>query len=210
MSRQIVLVVNKPTGMERALSPLPEGVKITTVKSVPADHIYWFVKKQADIVEQQAGVLALLKPNTTLWVLHPKGSSGIQTDLTRDKGWDSLMAVKDLAWFSYIAFDDTWTAVGLRRKTAADLKRDAKPAPERLIFKYADSKTKTLRLPDDMEKALKANKQAHAAFNALSFSNRREFVEWVITAKRDDTRATRVQGTVDKVLAGLKNPAGRN
>lgn len=195
--------------MEKALSPLPMGVKITTVKSVPCDHIYWFVKTVAEVVEQQAEVLKLLKPNVLLWVMHPKGTSKIQTDLTRDKGWDSLMAIKDLAWFSYISFNDTWTAVGVRRKTEADKKREAKPAEERLIFKYADSKTKTITLPEDLAKVLNANKKAKELFDALAFSHRREYVEWVITAKREETRNARLQGTIDKLLAGLKNPAGR-
>jgi hypothetical protein len=209
LPNQIIVAINKPDRMEKALSPLPTGVKITTVKSVPCDHIYWFVKTAAEIEEQQVEVLKLLKPNMLLWVLHPKGTSKIQTDLTRDKGWDSLMAVKDLAWFAYISFDETWTASGVRRKTEADKKREAKPAEERLIFKYADSKTKTITLPADMVKALNANKKAMELFDKLAFSHRREYVEWVITAKREETRNARLQGTIDRLLAGLKNPADR-
>jgi uncharacterized protein YdeI (YjbR/CyaY-like superfamily) len=46
-------------------------------------------------------------------------------------------------------------------------------------------------------------------FDKLAFSHRREYVEWVITAKREETRNARLQGTIDRLLAGLKNPADR-
>jgi hypothetical protein len=31
----------------------------------------------------------------------------MQTDLTRDKGWDALMRHKELQWISLISFDAT-------------------------------------------------------------------------------------------------------
>lgn len=37
----------------------------------------------------------------------------IQTDLTRDKGWDSLKA-HDLKWISLISVDSDWSAFALR------------------------------------------------------------------------------------------------
>ncbi len=206
---QTILVINKPGDFESSILPLPKGGKITTSKTATCQHIYWFVKTAAEIKKQQAGVLALLKDGMYLWIFHPKGSSGIQTGLTRDKGWESLQNLPQLAWVSYIAFNDTWTAVAVRLKTQADLKKEAKPKEERLIFQYADSKTKTITLPDDLAQTLGKNKKAKAAFDALSFSNRREYVEWVVTAKREETRQARLKGTVEKLLAGLKNPAGR-
>lgn len=206
---QTVLVFNKPKGFDEAMAPLPEGVKVTSTKTAKADHIYWFVKNTADIKAQKKEVWGLLKDGMMLWIMHPKGTSGIQTDLTRDKGWDDLMEIKDLAWAAYIAFDDTYSAVGVRRKTEADKKREAKPAPEREIFKYADSATKTITLPKDMDNALRNNPKAKAIFDGLAFSHRREYVEWVVTAKREETRNNRIEGTIEKLLTGYKNPAGR-
>lgn len=206
---QVVVVLNKPADFEDSISPLPQGVKITGALKTKADHLYWFVKNVAELKAGQQKVLSLLKPGMLLWVFHPKGSSGMQTDLTRDKGWDSLQAVETLAWVSYISFNDTWTAVALRVKTEADKKRLNKPQEERLIYQYADSKTKTIRLPEDLGKALNKNKQAKAVWDALAFSHRREYVEWVITAKREETRAARLKGTIDRLLKGQKNPAGR-
>jgi hypothetical protein len=54
-----------------------------------------------------------LKPESLLWVSFPKGTSKIQTDLTRDKGWEALHAA-DLKWVNLISVDDTWSAFGMR------------------------------------------------------------------------------------------------
>jgi len=81
---------------------------------------------------------------------------------------------------------------------------------EREIFKWADSKTKTLKLPDDMAKTLSKNKVAKKFFDAQNFSNRREYVEWIITARREETRKQRLDGMIERLLKGYKNPAGRN
>jgi hypothetical protein len=53
------------------------------------------------------------------WIHYPKGSSGIQTDLTRDKGWENLLK-ENLHWLSLISFNETWSAFGMRLKTEAD------------------------------------------------------------------------------------------
>ena len=39
--------------------------------------------------------------------------SKIQTDLTRDKGWESLSKL-DLKWITLISVDETWSAFALR------------------------------------------------------------------------------------------------
>jgi hypothetical protein len=37
----------------------------------------------------------------------------LQTDLTRDKGWEPLEG-SDLLWLSLVSIDATWSAFGLR------------------------------------------------------------------------------------------------
>jgi len=48
-----------------------------------------------------------------LWISFPKGSSKIQTDLTRDTEWNSLHDV-DLKWVNPISVKDTGSAFALR------------------------------------------------------------------------------------------------
>lgn len=59
-----------------------------------------------------------------------------------------------------------------------------------------DDRPRTVDVPDDLAAALKKAK-ARAAFDALSFSHRREYVTWIDEAKRADTRARRIGQTVD-------------
>jgi len=205
----VIAAVNAPKDFEKTLAPLPPRVKISKGIGKNYNTIYWFVKAQTEMESQLGKIIDAMNDDTLVWTFFPKGSSGIQTDLTRDKGWDAMMKRDDLSWVSMISFDETWTAFGMRKKTDRDRKREAKPV-EREIFKWADSKTKTLKLPDDMGKALSKNKKAKNFFDAQNFSNRREYVEWIITAKREETRKQRLAGMVERLLKGWKNPAGRN
>lgn len=53
-----------------------------------------------------------------------------------------------------------------------------------------------LRPPADLLAALRRNARARATFEAFSPSYRREYVEWVTSAKRDETRKRRVEQAV--------------
>jgi hypothetical protein len=55
---------------------------------------------------------ALASPGT-LWIAFPKGSSKLQTDLTRDTGWDAVRGT-DLMWLALVSIDETWSAFSLR------------------------------------------------------------------------------------------------
>lgn len=43
----------------------------------------------------------------------PKGSSKIQTDLTRDKGWGEVQKLS-LKWINLVSIDETWSAFSMR------------------------------------------------------------------------------------------------
>src|SRR5688572_25460848 len=151
-------------------------------------------------------VLKLLRPGIIAWVYYPKGSSKIQTDLTRDKGWDCLLSEGDkLTWISLISFDDTWSVFGFRAKTEADKKKESKPNV-REIFNWVDPKTKEVKLPNDLAASFKKNKKEAAAFDSLSFTNKKEYIEWIVMAKREQTRAERIKGTIERLGKGWKNP----
>jgi uncharacterized protein YdeI (YjbR/CyaY-like superfamily) len=48
----------------------------------------------------------------------------------------------------------------------------------------------------ELKAALAKDKKAKLAFDAMSPSHRKEYMEWVGEAKRDETRSTRIQKTV--------------
>jgi hypothetical protein len=65
-----------------------------------------------------------------------------------------------------------------------------------------DTKPRTVRVPADLRTALDADAKAKAAFAGMSYTHRREYVEWVQEAKRPETRARRIAGTVERVRKG--------
>ena len=59
-----------------------------------------------------------------------------------------------------------------------------------------------LATPDDLIAALKKNKKALATFESFSPSHRREYVEWITDAKREETRQRRVSTAIEWLAAG--------
>jgi uncharacterized protein YdeI (YjbR/CyaY-like superfamily) len=58
--------------------------------------------------------------------------------------------------------------------------------------------------PEDLVAALEENQAALATFQGFSPSSRREYVEWVVQAKRAETRATRIAQAVAWMAEGKK------
>jgi hypothetical protein len=202
----ILLTLNAPDDFVASLEPLPSNVQVSSTAK-DFTQIHWFVRSKADMEKDLDHVLGLVKRAVVCWIYYPKGTSGVQTDLTRDHGWERLQQQTDLQWLSLVSFDDTWSSFGMRRQTGADLQRLARPkTASTSVEDYVDRIQRTVRLPDDLEKALKAEPAALEFFEALSFTNRREYLEWVLSAKRMDTRAERVDGTVKRLKKKWKNP----
>ncbi len=59
-----------------------------------------------------------------------------------------------------------------------------------------------VEVPADLAAALAEDDAAQAAFDGMSFTHRREYVEWIAEAKRPATRARRVAETVERVRTG--------
>ena len=199
-----LLTINAPADFKKNIGELPKGVRISNDSKI-YNQVHWFVMTKAQMDKELNSVLKLVNDDVILWIYYPKGTSKVQTDLTRDKGWDNLLNHDELSWISLISFDDTWSTFGSRLKTEADKKREQAPR-ERPIFDYVDPKTKSVKLPDDLATAFKKNKKQEDFFNTLSFTNKKEYIEWIITAKREETRAERIKGTMERLTKKWKNP----
>jgi hypothetical protein len=200
----VLLAVNAPADFKKSLGPLPAGAVVADKAKEP-NQVHWFVRDRAQMEKELDKVLRRLAPGVTLWIYYPKGSSKIQTDLTRDQGWDALLRHEEIHWVSLISFDETWSAFASRLKTQEDAKRAARPR-ERPIFDYIDAAKKTVRLPDDLAAELRKANDLQEFFDRLPFSHRKEYVEWIVTAKRPETRAARIAGTLERLAKGWKNP----
>jgi hypothetical protein len=68
-----------------------------------------------------------------------------------------------------------------------------------------DEQPREVTVPGDLEEALRADPTAEAAFAALPFTHRKEYVEWVESAKRAETRRRRIERAVAILRPGPKD-----
>lgn len=109
-------VLGAPRDPAAMLGALPDGVHVTdTLGHGTPEFVLAFVRNQAELVERMDQLGPWVKPRSLLWVAYPKQSSGVETDLTRDRGWESATA-HGLEVVAQVAVDDTWAASRLVKR----------------------------------------------------------------------------------------------
>lgn len=94
--------------------------------------------------------------------------------------------------------------------TQAIRKQINKTAGERVkIVMEVDTEERTLTLPKELSTLLENNIKAKTFFDTLSYTNRKEYVRWIENAKKPETKQNRLSLTLDKLLAGKKNPTDK-
>jgi hypothetical protein len=103
-------VINAP---ENYVDELKHDTALSPTLNGKFDWIQIFVRNKAELDALAPKATKALKPESMLWISFPKGTSKIQTDLTRDKGWESLQAL-ELKWITLVSVNETWSAFALR------------------------------------------------------------------------------------------------
>jgi hypothetical protein len=98
---------------ENYLQELQHDAEISSTLRGKFDWIQVFVKNKAELDTLAPKAANALKPESVLWITFPKGSSRIQTDLTRDKGWEEVQKL-NLKWINLVSIDETWSAFSMR------------------------------------------------------------------------------------------------
>lgn len=74
------------------------------------------------------------------------------------------------------------------------------------IKKPADLKPRSARreltIPEYFQVALRKNKKASTTFEGFSYTNKKDYVDWLAEAKRDETRSQRLQTTISWLAEG--------
>ncbi|MFL5730982.1 MAG: YdeI/OmpD-associated family protein [Cytophagaceae bacterium] len=202
-----IAIIHAPEGYIKSLGKLPKDVKLETSLNGTHDLVHLFVRTKAELNKMAPSAAKLLKPLASFWISYPKKSAKIATDLSRDEGW-KVMEDLNFEGVSLIAIDETWSAG--RFKIIDDkvrTKRAGTDGRSEEDQKYIDSENRIVKTPADLQKALAKNKSALNYFESLSFTHKKEYVRWIIEAKKDETRKARVDGTIEKLLKKKKNPA---
>jgi hypothetical protein len=203
-----IAMVNTPAGF--SLGTLPAGV--TQEKSLKGDLdlALLFAAMQKELKAQWPKLVASVKQEGAIWVAYPKKSSGIASDLGMGE-WD---ATKGSDWnpVAMIAIDEAWSAV--RYKYAPGLEnvrhaRQEEPIKDADGVVVVDRVKRTVTAPKDLQMLLAKNAKARAAFEPLSFTHKREYVAWIVEAKKPETRSARLTKTVEMLAKGKKNPSDK-
>jgi hypothetical protein len=103
-------IINAP---EQYLDELKHDSDIAQKLSGTFDWVQVFAKDKKELASFAPKAASALKPDSILWLSFPKGSSRIQTDLTRDKGWGILQDL-DLKFITLVSVNDMWSAFAFR------------------------------------------------------------------------------------------------
>ena len=112
-SGQRASLLNAPRGYRGALGRIPPGVTFRAYPDGTYDWIQVFAKNSAELGRLAPRAVRALRPDGILWVSFPKGTSPLQSDLTRDDGWEPLRRL-DLKWVTLVSVNETWSAFAVR------------------------------------------------------------------------------------------------
>jgi hypothetical protein len=206
-----VAIINSPKDI------LAEFKSFTPASSIPAgakecfDFVLLFATNSTELEPKWKRILPALKNDAVFWVAYPKKSSGVASDLAgmSSDGW-TVHAGSQWQPVAAASIDDTWT--GIRFKLAPKLENERK---ERAAEELRDSDgtlvvdriNRVVHAPEDLAVVLSKHPEAKAFFDGLSFTNKREYVTWIVEAKKSDTRSKRLMSALEKLVSGKKNPS---
>ncbi|MDP7628036.1 MAG: hypothetical protein QF530_09040 [SAR202 cluster bacterium] len=109
-----LLVISAPHGYIDKITPLEEGVILSTVGELaagkPYDFVQIFVRNRLDVMELAPAAPAVLSDDGALWLSYPRRSPNLETDIDSNRGWETLL---NAGWtaVSEISIDETWSAI---------------------------------------------------------------------------------------------------
>lgn len=199
-----LLIQGLPSSIEKQFIKLSFSKNLTPLlKSRKIDFALVFAVSQQQLKSILSDVIPFLQEDVKLWIAYPKLASKIASDLSRDASWDFIFSDHGFEGVRSIALDNVWTALRFRRHDEGAKKTinfcSTNPAPG------VDYVNRTIEVPSELQQLFNKNKLAAAFFDSLAFSHRREYVEWIISAKRAETKARRLETTMEKLIAKKKN-----
>ena len=109
-----VALIGAPEGFEKLLTPLPDAVRIVC-KPDDAHRAVVFVRAMKDLAKLWPKVVESVAPGATVWIVWPKKTSGLQTDVSEtpvrahglERGWVD---------YKIAAIDETWSGLAFARR----------------------------------------------------------------------------------------------
>ena len=200
-------VMNGPRNLTQILGDIPVDLSITEEDKASFQVLLLFARDSSELETAIKAIAPQLGADTVIWVAYPKKNSGIPTDLNLMTPWQQLQ-IHGLGPVASVAIDEVWTGIRLKRieqiKASGLCNDDIEKGP---YAEFVDVTAKQVTPPPDLAAALAGNKDARTFFESLSYSNRKEYVLWLLSAKQEKTRVARLGKTIDKLEERKKNPS---
>ncbi len=204
-----VKIMDAPDQAAAIFGDIPADVVLKYNEETGFNVLITFTVNKAQLHRQIQNNLQYINSKTVFWVFYPKKSSKIKSDLDLMKSWEELN-VFGLTPCASAAVNETWT--GLRLKLLSEVKPSGMRNDHIKTNEYGayiDPVNKTVNLPDDLKTILESHPVALAYFNQLAYSHRKEYVLWILSAKQEKTRISRVEKTLEMLLNRKKNPTDK-
>ena len=208
-----LLIQGVPSSLEKAFAKISYAKNVTPLlKSKKIDFVLIFAVNQNQLGSILKDVFTALHVNSKLWIAYPKLTSKIVSDLNRDNSWQQL---SERGYSSIVVedIDNMWNAIRFKKTDESIPNVPVKlptPIQEKVEITPAvpeEVSPKNLVVPpEELEKAFKQHVDARNFFSTLSVSNQREYVTWIQTAKREETRLRRLEAAMEKLNAGKRTP----
>lgn len=206
-----LLVQGLPSSIEKQFAKLSFAKNVTPLlKARRIDFALVFAINQRQLKDILKEVVPAMHHEAKMWVAYPKPASKITSDLCKECTWD-FVCEYGYKTVEVVVLDHVWNAVQFVKEASELLSIDE--ADDMLAMVEAEKKstasvasvngkTRVVEIPGELQARLKKNKQAAAYYESLPFSHKREYVEWITEAKKDETKARRAEKTLQMLAAG--------
>ncbi|MDQ0639164.1 hypothetical protein QF042_002729 [Pedobacter sp. W3I1] len=204
----VIKVANAPEQAGAIFGDIPSNIIIKYDEEEAEFNVLIAFTLNKDLLDQQIKKnLKYIDAKSIIWIFYPKKTSKIKSDLDLMKSWEELNTF-GLTPCASAAVNETWTALRLK------LISEVKPSGMRNdhiktneFGEYIDPVNKTVKLPEDLKILLESHPKAFDYFNQLAYTHRKEYVLWILSAKQEKTRTSRLEKTLEMLLNNKRNPS---
>ncbi len=109
-SGRTAAILNSPRGYAATFGKLPGNVLLSKELHAPLEFIQFFCREKKELQRRFPALKSALAPDGMLWVSWPKGSSGVETDLTENVVREIGLA-HGLVDVKVCAVDEVWSGL---------------------------------------------------------------------------------------------------
>lgn len=92
--------------------------------------------------------------------------------------------------------------LGITQKIRKQINRQPGDLVHVILIK--DIEERIVELPEDFKNRLEENNKASEFYNSLSYSHQKKYIDWILSAKRIETREKRIREAIEMLNQGLR------